>query len=308
MTEPEPVQLPRWLAAIIAMYANANAQVPVFTITSVQEIRGIGAGPRFALHGTVTVRESGEAVLSVDGRFDGQFGDAGTALEIFLSDGSVICAPHSLVTRRSTSHVVGKRPKDTTEAMLREWRWSTSDQPLAWIGLLHGAEVRRSHNLFVHGHGRDTYDSVRLDGNSAWHLTRQGAFGRRTCVAIIDTKGAPIDRTELWQDFAALEFVFGTALRLDLLVGVNEKNDPVAAFGTSFGYRYRPDAPRDPPFPDEDDAAWIAGAFPLIVRALKPPMPNPVTIATCGYVDSTVGHLDGQYLFAQLGLRPSRIA
>ena len=57
-----------------------------------------------------------------------------------------------------------------------------------------------------------------------------------------------------------------------------------------------------PPLPDDRDHAWLAVAFPLIARALALPDPNPVTIATCGYVDSTVGHIDGQYLFAQVAL------
>jgi hypothetical protein len=46
----------------------------------------------------------------------------------------------------------------------------------------------------------------------------------------------------------------------------------------------------------------MAVAFPLISQALDDPDPNPVTIAIGGYVDSTIGHIDGQYLFAQVAL------
>lgn len=46
----------------------------------------------------------------------------------------------------------------------------------------------------------------------------------------------------------------------------------------------------------------MALAFPLVSQALDGPDPNPVTIATSGYVDSTIGHVDGQYLFAQIAL------
>jgi hypothetical protein len=144
---------------------------------------------------------------------------------------------------------------------------------------------------------KESYNSLRLEGNATWHLTRKGEFGSRTCLAIIDTKGVPVDRAKLWADFAALEFLFGTPLRLDLLVGV-------AAFGASFGYRYRPRMNRVPPLPEDLNAAWLAVAFPLVATALAKAneAPNAMTVAVTGYVDSTMGHLEGQYLFAQVTL------
>jgi hypothetical protein len=156
--------------------------------------------------------------------------------------------------------------------------------------------------LLINGHDYESYSSLRLEGNAAWHLVRKDAFGRRSQAVVIDTVGAPIEGSGLWHDFAALEFLLGSALRLDVLVGVDENNLPVAAYGPSFGYRYRSDANHDPPLPDEPDATWLALAFPLVAQALNDEPSNAVTIAVSAYVDSLVGHIDGQYLFAQLGL------
>jgi len=173
---------------------------------------------------------------------------------------------------------------------------------VAWVGALHGVRIHHAYNLRVHGHGKRSFNSLRLEGNSAWHLTRKGAFGPNSCIVVVDTNLAPVDRADLWHDFAALEFLCGTPLRLDTLVGVDADNMPVAGYGASFGYRYRADADHAPPVPDERDAAWLAVAFPLVARALRDAAPNPTTMATCSYIDSTVGHIDGRYLFAQIGL------
>ncbi|HVJ92668.1 MAG TPA: hypothetical protein VM580_22865, partial [Labilithrix sp.] len=184
---------------------------------------------------------------------------------------------------------------------LREWRWETSEKPVAWLGVLQGARTEAS-NLHIRARGRSSYNALRLSGNATWYLANSGALGKSTRLAIVDTQGVEVHRATLWQDFAALEFLFGTPLRLARLIGVNEASEPVAAYGTSFGYRYRADSSREPPLPDDRDHAWIAVAFPLLVKALAEAEPNPTTIATCGYVDSTVGHIDGQYLFAQVAL------
>ncbi len=298
---PELIVLPKPLASIIALYAHAT-NIPSLSLAAVESLRGIESRSGQSTRGTITIKESGHALVSLDGQYDGLFDDSDSGLEARLSDGSVVTARHAHVTSRGTSIVVGQRAKLTTELQFTEWQWSTGKRPVAWVGALHGARVRRAYNLFVYGHGKRCFDSLRLEGNAIWHLTRKGAFGPRSCVVVLDTRTVAVERAQLWHDFAALEFLLGTPLRLDTLVGVDADNQPVAAYGASFGYRYREDANHAPPLPDERDHAWLAVAFPLVARALAAAPPNPTTMATCSYVDSTVGHLDGQYLSAQIAL------
>jgi hypothetical protein len=298
----ETIQLPAALANVISMYAHGGSEVPTLKLASVQRVQCIESASGRAPRGEVLVADSGQATLTLDGHFAERDDSSGTRFEVELSDGSIVTTKHAYVTSQRTSLSAGNPAKMTTELELTEWQWSTKAQPIAWVATLRGADFKQAYNLCIQGHGKRSFDSLRLEGNAAWHLTRKGAHGKRTCLVVLAANEKEIGRARLWHDFAALEFLFGTPLRLDLLVGVNEKNEPVAAYGASFGYRFRPHANHEPPLPDDRAGAWMAVAFPLVVRELANPQPNPVTIATCGYVDSTVGHIDGQYLFAQVAL------
>jgi hypothetical protein len=299
---PEVIALPKPLASVIALYRHGGARIPSLTFANVESLRGIETRSGHPPRGNVAIKETGHATLSLDGHYSDRPDGSETLLDVGLSDGSVVASQHAYVASQGASIVIGQSTTLATEVELTEWQWSTGKEPVAWVGVLHGAQVRHARNLLVYGHGKRCFDSLRLEGNAAWHLTQKGAFGPRSCVAVIDTKGTPVERAELWHDFAALEFLFGAPLRLDTLIGVDSENHPVAAYGASFGYRYRSDANREPPLPDERDVAWMAVAFPLVARALSEAAPSPTTMAACSYVDSMVGHLDGQYLFAQIGL------
>ncbi|MDB4945840.1 MAG: uncharacterized protein JWP97_5374 [Labilithrix sp.] len=299
-TEPrDAVRIPAGLAKIIVAYAHGGADLPKLEFSPLRRLKGFRGTPSDASCGVIAACEGGEAALRLSGRFEEQDGDV---LEAELIDGSTIRAEHVLVTNEQTSLSKHHPPKLTTDLQVTEWQWSTAEQPIAWVAALRGVHFGHAYNLAIKGHGRRSFKSLRLEGNAAWHLTHPGAFGEHSCVAIIDTSGVDLARGRLWHDFAALEFLFGTALRLDLLIGVNAKNEPVAAYGASFGYRYRSRPNREPPLPDDRNSTWLAVAFPLVARSLEEAQPNPVTIAACGYVDSTVGHIDGQYLFAQVAL------
>jgi len=299
---PPNIELPASLARLLSAYSHAGEKIPWLDFAAVKRVNGLESKSGHAVRGAITIKDSGEALLSLDGHFHEREETSGNALEILLADGSVVTTTNAFLTREGTRIVVGDSATFTSEFELNEWQWATGRKPVAWVGALRGVEFHWAYNLFVDGHGKTSSSSLRLGGNATWHLTRKGAFGQRSCVALIDTMGAPIGPQQLWHDFSALEFLFGTPLRLNLLIGVDENNEAVAAYGASFGYRFRQDASREPPLPDERDAAWIAIAFPLVARALDNPTPNTAAIATCGYVDSTLGHIDGQYLFAQVAL------
>jgi hypothetical protein len=73
------------------------------------------------------------------------------------------------VAQKTISIAVGRSATSATEIKLTEWQWSTGHEPVAWVGILHGVEVRRAYNLFVYGHGSRCFDSLRLEGNAMWH-------------------------------------------------------------------------------------------------------------------------------------------
>ncbi len=299
---PEVIELPKPLASILALYAHAHADIPSLSLAAVESLRGAASASGSGARGAVTIKESGHALVSLEGHFRRLHEDSDDGIEALLADGSIVTARHAHVTTQGTSIKLGHAAELTTELQFTEWHWSTGKAAVAWVGALKGVRVRRAYNLFVYGHGARCFNSLRLQGNATWHLTRKGAFGPRSCVVVLETQDAVVGREPLWHDFAALEFLLGTPLHLDTLIGVDADNQPVAAYGASFGYRYREDVSQAPPLPDERDHAWIAVAFPLLARALSGAPPNPTTMATCSYVDSTAGHVDGQYLSAQIGL------
>ena len=294
---------PRSLAEAVAAYAHTDITVPVLAFAPLRRARRMSgsAEPR-ELSGSVVLAPAGEAVVSIDGRAGGLELREGEPASFELSDGSRLTAPDPFVSGQGASLAVDRPSRFTTEMLLSEWRWSTGRPPVAWVGNLHGPSFRAS-NILVQSHSRTSLQGLRVHGNAAWHLVRQGATGKRTCIVLVGGDGADLFPEAVARDFCALEFLFGTALRLDLLVGVDETNAPVEAFGTSLGYRYREGSSQEPPVPDDRDNAWIAAAFPRIVATLgSGPLASATSAAACHYVDSTMGHIDGQYLFLQVAL------
>jgi hypothetical protein len=292
------------LASIVAQYAHRGARVPALKFASVADMPGFVPPPESAGWGGVQIADSGEAVLTLNTRRQESAKPFAGPVAVPLIDNSTLSADDAHVTGRQMSMSIGNPVTETTELRLFEWHWSTGEKPVAWIALLKGAKFPHASNLHIRGpNDEHSHRSLRLQGNVTWHLVRDGIAGKRTCVAVIDAGEKDLDRNQLWDDFAALEFVFGTPLRMDTIIGVNAKNEPIAAFGVSFGYRFRPDASGEPPLPNDPSRSWIAVAFPLVARALAAaPEPNPVAVATTAYVDSMMGHIDGQYLFAQVAL------
>ncbi len=284
------------LAKLIAAYVHADARVPTLSLGRLsggtwgkRDLRGI--------EGSLSLSDSGEMLLSIAGHASVADHDA-AILE--LSDSSQVTTPSPFVTRQGGAIAVGGPAGFSTDILLDDWEWRTGREPVAWVGILRGADFK-AYNLLVQSHGAMSAQSLRLQGHFAWHLVRKGVAGERTCVVIV-AGDLPSARKRLWPDFAALEFLFGTPLRLDLLIGVNEANEPVAALGANCGYRFRPGASHEEPLPDDRDHAWMAVAFPRIVHALGTDGTSSVGAAACNYVDSTIGHIDGQYLFVQVAL------
>jgi hypothetical protein len=259
---PETTPIAAPVARVIAAYAHAGAAVPLLDFGPVRHIEGVDRPPH--KQSSLELSSSGELTLQIT--------TAGPSVhvvpprvEVLLDDGSVVSSEDAYVCGARTA-CSQERVETITRVEMCEWRWFCSDTPVAWVGFLRGAYYDRASNLRVRGFGKESLASLRLEGNLAWNLTRASAGKRPGCVVVID--GADIDRAQLSDDFVALEFLFGTPLRLDMLVGVDDRNEPVAAVEVALGYRFGAHANREPPLPDARGPAWIALAFPAIVQAL----------------------------------------
>ncbi len=291
--EAPTVKIPQPLANLIVEYAQEKAHVPQCAFPPITSVRGL-ASEFPNVRGTVEVTSTGNAQVTID-----VFVPFGHKIEeglvqFELEDVSNLFAQFAHVTGRYMS-----RLDSHTDIRLTHWHWATDQVPIAWVGILHGVDFESS-NLILRRGNNSSDNSMRLQGNAVWHLLRKGLFGKRTCLVVVTTEAHDFQDSLIWDDLSALEFVFGAALRLDVLVGVNEFNMPVAAFGPSFGYRFRPETANYPPIPYDQEHAWIAVAFPRLVKVLAEKEPNPVGTAICGYADTTIGHIEGQYLFAQV--------
>ena len=292
------IEIPLPLSDLIARYAHSAAEIPVVEFAAVTAIKG-ETWARDSLNAELTVGDAGEAKLSFEGRLNVLQDESGGSVQLELADGSALKAEYVRSWHSGTSWKKGESVVHGSRLELAEWQWSSGKPAVAWVAPLLGAKPGAS-NLYVEGYGQRMLRSLRLDGNYAWHLLRSDSFGKNACLALV--AGPDLTRDRLEDDFTALEFLFGGPLRLNTLIGIDAENTPVAAMGVSLGYRFGRAQADAPPVPEDRDAAWIAVAFPLVARALAAAEPNPVGIAACGYVDSTVGHIDGQYLFAQVAL------
>src|SRR5206468_438409 len=121
----------------------------------------------------------------------------GAELRVELADGSTVSTKQAFVVSQGARN--SKRTtKFETTLELCEWRWSGSDVPVAWVGILKGAVFKAAYNLVIESKGRYTHNSLRVEGHSNWHLVPREAPEPKTCIVIVDTKGGPIDRMDLW--------------------------------------------------------------------------------------------------------------
>jgi len=66
---PEVVALPGPLAALVALYGHGGATIPALSLGPIDSITGLESGSKQPAAGTVTISESGQAVLSLNGHF-----------------------------------------------------------------------------------------------------------------------------------------------------------------------------------------------------------------------------------------------
>lgn len=285
------------LATLIALYANDQAPLPDLNFEFARPIATAGSldqADKHPIDGTIQL-EGGRAVLSLQGQRVAE-----TIGCVCLSDGSKFLPGEAVLEETGRSWSAAGL-LTTTKFHFVDWSWRSVQSPVAWVGILSGVRFGRVGNLVVQGRWGKKFRALRLGGYAQWHFVRNSSGGRDSVVVVLCIDG-PISERLLERDFLVLEFLFGRPLQMSTLVGLDANGRRVAAFGSCFGYRYREGVERAPVVPDTHQCAWMAAAFPLIVQALDQAEPQAVWGAITTYVDSTVGHLDGQYLFAQVGL------
>ena len=307
------VKIARPLADVILRFGDGNTELPQLEFPPVRSIEGVESA-----RGSVD-ESHGQALVSL-ADLHGDLYDR-SPIQVTLADSSILEAEHVASISNSGSvqavdtscqqYMVGH----VTRLSLSRWRWTSNQKPVAWVGLLRGAKIHHHNwNLALGGRGYTSATSLRLRGNATWHLLSSKLYGEEHCIVVLDETGGHDE--QLVADFLALEFLFGTPLRLELLVGVNSNNVPVAAIGTDLGCEFQTKEAHPPiPFSEMGDAKWpnrtrrdgrnpnwMAIAFPLIARALGEKDLTPTSAAISAYVGSMVGFIDAQYLMAQVGL------
>jgi hypothetical protein len=197
-----------------------------------------------------------------------------------------------------------RRLGEGAEIHLYHWAWSGLQKPSVWLGQLRG-ELPQFGNLALveRGNGwvKSGRDGFRLDGRYLWHLV-PGNLDPADHTAVLEPRGVAVNRHDLVNDILCMEFAFGGALRLDHIVGIDERRRPVAAI--SVGQLARPLGKHRAPVPDYVGRAdtWIPELFRLTAAKVSDEGIEPLVIAIGAYLDSVVDHLDGGYLKAQVGL------
>lgn len=211
---------------------------------------------------------------------------------VTLADDSTVTAKYAHMPR------VGGQ----AEINLHHWLWRTSRRPLYWMGRLQGRLSSHGNTVLVESRGRQcrSRKAFRLEGRFVWYIAPTDETSEY--VVVVDPRGCLPNRDALLSEVFSLEFAYGTALRIDHLVGIDADGIPAAA--TSVGNLVRPGSARRPPVPDslEDAEVWAPEFFRLVAAKLSEEGLEPLMLAIGPYLDSESDHLDGAYLKAQVGL------
>jgi hypothetical protein len=314
----DAVKIEQPLGSIVARYFHDSAPLPEFEFEEVSTIDGVGK-----VRGEVETKD-GELILVLPGHHEYLYSRG--SLRVVLTDGTALETQNIAGVSSGTGALEfpdGERFQGlVTKLYARRWRWSSAQKPIAWVGLMRGADIKNfSANLAVRNRRWEGVTSVRLRGHAAWHFLR--TTDEKSCLVVLDNDVGCCEQS-LYDDFLALEFLFGTPLKLGTLIGVSATNVPVAALGTDFGYRLQLGIEANPPVPyshmnfandasraeERLDICWMAAAMPKLVKAIAADNLTPTSSAIAAYVSSMNGFLDEQYLMAQVGLEglASRIA
>jgi len=289
------------------MCALALDRVPLPKPTLAAVVAGDIEGNRF--DGVSADAEiDGESLLvtlaSKGRRFDAEI--TNLPAKLMLADDTTISAQFSF--RESVQMSIQPAGPDPVRSVTRlcfnVWRWATNRTPHAWIGFLQNGYIRRGNAVFYRDQTQEGWSRCgqRFEGSYRWTLIN--TKNDEGTIVVVEADG-DLEQAKLFADFTALEFVLGTPIRLDLLVGVDEQLTPVAAYGPHLGFRPTDVRPKAAPVPDglhpEEDAAWVVPLFELLAIRLRD-RPDDVIVGVAGYLDSLTDHLDVNYLKAQVAL------
>ena len=307
MTWPSPfgpgaVSIAEPLASVLLAFALDDLPIPALVLPSCtdfscESLRLEGIDGQLTVQGRSLALEVAQRLRPEAARVLNE------AAVLALADGSVLTSRLTHWLSGGTAILVGKSITHTTKFVLDDWTLSSNVPAVAWLGQLPGLRfAHRNVGLSIRGErNRFRFDGLRLQGNYTWYV-HGGQRDDRPPLLVLDADGKVPTSQALATDLTALTFVLGTPTRLDLLIGVDADNKPVAALGPGLGFREKAGTETHSPVPDRRDAkCWAPVLFPKVVAKLDDPEDR-VFVAIAGYLDSLVDHLDGAYLKAQVAL------
>ena len=302
MNEQVALPLSPALTELLFTYNRDDATPPPLCFAEVVRVVGPNGDYKPALHSALRFAATDELLLGLNGHYEFEWSEQGFYVEVHLADGSSVVSHHASHRGFSGSWNADGSGGPVTTIALSYWHLSGPVEPIAWVGTLYGPSLwRRANLIFEDGPYLLSRNSLFLEGNARWVLTRDNFAGEQSCLAVIDSLPADNILDVLASDFSALQFLFGTRSFLGVLVGVNDRNEVVAAYGANLGVRPAPSRSACPPLPN-DDNTWNAVAFPLLAKALLGGKSRRLQAPTNGYVESTEGAIDFQILLACVAL------
>jgi hypothetical protein len=170
--------------------------------------------------------------------------------------------------------------------------------PKLWVGPIAGTSLGLGNLSVADNGGRVSGSHLRVDANYNWYLVR-GKDDRAWVV--LDTGGSALDLDRVRNDFLALQLALGVPLRLDVLTGLDDAGNAIAARGLQFGGRPTRDRVgrwmNDGPVPP-DRIALFARSMALALNKLEV-----LRTAVSAYLDTAVEPtIDGSYLKLHVAL------
>ncbi len=189
-------------------------------------------------------------------------------LKRHLADGSVIESDQCFVESSGGTISKGLVRSDASFTSFA-WHWyRPGPTPKVWVARAHGVVGRLSPNLGVKGQGRV---GLFLTGRYRYAVLMDCFNVAKACDVLIFTDGTAPDHVAMIDDFLVLAFVLGTRIRVDHLMGMDERGVVVEVFGERIGddagHRVQPAPPTPMPLVPTEPT-WVVPLFAKVSDAV----------------------------------------
>ena len=286
-------RLPSLLSKLIVDYATGKAGVPAMVFG---EIESWDLNSK-SISGSITIDEKHRLKIEVNSLVGDQ-----KSFDCSLIDNSTLTAAYIAVRNRSFALTPAQRSKSVLIGY--DWTWKSNTLPIAYVGVLQGYRPFVDRNLAIKGYGESHCSAKHMRGNLHWTFVRRDDLDPHSCLVFVSSSQEQpfeLDRQSLRIDFAALEFVMGCPIRLEMLIGVDSHNLSVSAMNFETGIFFQENSCSKAPVSDSFDSRWSSVAFTAVATNLcsaEPAFQN----ALYTYLATHTGYVETRYLVAQVAL------